>query len=76
MSDASQDWFDIEPFKDLRWGKRVPKDDEYDDEGTWIWISMSAETRLVLSHIVSERSQKSVGLLKEQLNVSKPYLCL
>jgi IS1 family transposase len=41
----------------------VPKDDEYDDEGTWIWISMAAETRLVLSHVVGERSQKSADKL-------------
>jgi IS1 family transposase len=48
---------------DLRWGKRVPKDGEYDDEGTWIWISMAAESRLVLSHVVGERSQKSADRL-------------
>jgi len=41
----------------------VPKDDEYDDEGTWIWISMATECRLVLSHVVGERSQKSADLL-------------
>ena len=41
----------------------MPKDDEYDDEGTWIWISMAAETRLVLSHVVGERSQKSADKL-------------
>jgi IS1 family transposase len=48
---------------DLRWGKRVPKDGEYDDEGTWIWISMAAECRLVLSHVIGERSQKSADRL-------------
>jgi len=48
---------------DLRWEKRVPKDDEYDDEGTWIWISMATECRLVLSHVVGERSQKSADRL-------------
>jgi IS1 family transposase len=48
---------------DLRWKKRVPKDDAYDDEGTWIWISMATESRLVLSHVVGERSQKSADLL-------------
>ena len=41
----------------------MPKDDEYDDEGTWIWISMATESRLVLSHVVGERSQKSADLL-------------
>jgi IS1 family transposase len=44
-------------------GKRVPKDDEYDDEGTWIWISMASETWLVLSHFVGERSHKSADRL-------------
>ena len=48
---------------DLRWGKRVPKDGEYDDEGTWIWISMATECRLVLSHVVGGRSQKSANRL-------------
>ncbi len=41
----------------------MPKDDEYDDEGTRIWISMATECRLVLSHVVGERSQKSADLL-------------
>ena len=48
---------------DLRWEKRVPKDCEFDDEGTWIWISMAAEYRIVLSHVVGERSQKSADRL-------------
>ena len=38
-------------------------DDEYDDEGTWIWISMDTEYKLVLSHVVGERSQKSADSL-------------
>jgi len=37
----------------------VPEDDEYDDEGTRIWISMAVETRLAQSHVVGERPQKS-----------------
>lgn len=41
----------------------MPKDDEYDDEGTWIWISMAAESRLVISHVVGERSQDSADRL-------------
>jgi IS1 family transposase len=48
---------------DLRWGKKVPKDGEYDDEGTWIWVSMATECRLVLSHVVGERSQRSADRL-------------
>jgi IS1 family transposase len=38
--------------------KTLPRKDEYEDEGTWIWISMAANCRLVLSHIIGERSQK------------------
>ena len=49
----------------------MPKDDKYDDEGTWIWMSMAAETRLVLSHVVGERSQKSADRL-----VKKTAQCL
>jgi IS1 family transposase len=41
----------------------VPKDGEYDDEGTWIWISMAAESRLVISHVVGKRSQNSADRL-------------
>jgi transposase-like protein len=36
----------------------LPRKDEFEDNGTWIWISMATESRLVLSHIVGERSQK------------------
>jgi IS1 family transposase len=48
---------------DLRWGKKVPKDEEYDDEGTWIWVSMATECRLVLSHVIGKRSQRSADSL-------------
>jgi IS1 family transposase len=41
----------------------VPRDSEYDDEGTWIWISMAAACRLVISHVVGQRSQKSADRL-------------
>ena len=41
----------------------MPKDGEYDDEGTWIWISMAAECRLVISHVVGKQSQKSADRL-------------
>ena len=43
----------------------------YDDEGTWIWISMAAESRLVLSHVVGEHSQESADRL-----VSRTARCL
>ncbi len=41
----------------------MPKDGEYDDEGTWVWVSMATGCRLVLSHVVGERSQKSADRL-------------
>jgi IS1 family transposase len=41
----------------------VPRDDEHDDEGTWIWISMAAACRLVISHVVGARSQNSANKL-------------
>jgi IS1 family transposase len=41
---------------DLYWEKRVPKNEEYEDEGTWIWVSMVPECRMVLSHVVGERN--------------------
>ncbi len=42
---------------DLCWEKRVPKNEEYEDDGTWIWVSMAPECRMVLSHAVGERNQ-------------------
>jgi IS1 family transposase len=42
---------------DLCGEKKVPKSEEYEDEGTWIWVSMAPESRMVLSHAVGERNQ-------------------
>lgn len=36
----------------------MPKDGEFEDEGTWVWISIAASSRLVLSHVIGERSQE------------------
>jgi IS1 family transposase len=41
---------------DLCWEKRVPENEEYEDEGTWIWVSLAPEFRMVLSHVVGERN--------------------
>jgi IS1 family transposase len=41
---------------DLYWEKRIPKNEEYEDEGTWIWVSMVPECRMVLSHVIGERN--------------------
>jgi IS1 family transposase len=42
---------------DLCWKKRVPKDEKYEDEGTWIWVSMAPECRMVLAFSIGERNQ-------------------
>jgi len=42
---------------DLCWKKRIPKNEEFEDDGTWIWVSMAPECRLVLSHSVGERNR-------------------
>ncbi len=42
---------------DLCGEKRIPKNEEFEDDGTWIWVSMAPECRLVLSHSVGERNR-------------------
>jgi IS1 family transposase len=42
---------------DLCWEKIVPKNEEYEDQGTWIWVSIASECRMVLSHVVGERNR-------------------
>ena len=29
----------------------------YEDDGTWIWVSLASESRLVIAHAVGERKQ-------------------
>jgi transposase-like protein len=48
---------------DLRGEKTLPKEDEFDDVGTWIWLSMASESRLVLSHVIGVRSQRNADEL-------------
>jgi IS1 family transposase len=48
---------------DLCRKKTLPKDGEFEDEGTWIWISVAASSRLVLSHVIGERSQEMANNL-------------
>jgi IS1 family transposase len=43
--------------------KTLPREGEYEDKGTWIWISMAANCRLVLSHVIGERSQENADQL-------------
>lgn len=35
--------------------KRVPKNEEYEDDGTWIWVTMASECRMVLAYAIGER---------------------
>ena len=33
--------------------------EEYEDDGTWIWVSFAPEYRLVITHYIGERKQES-----------------
>jgi hypothetical protein len=37
--------------------------DEYEDDGTWVWVSYASECRLVLAHVVGERKQYAADKL-------------
>jgi len=37
--------------------KKSPKNEEYEDDGTWIWVSMASECRMVLAYAIGERNQ-------------------
>jgi IS1 family transposase len=43
--------------------------EEFEDDGTWIWISLVSGCRLILAHVIGERKQyvadKLIGLTKE-----------
>ena len=41
----------------------LPKKDEYEDEGTWIWLSMACESRLLLAHCVGPKTQETTNQL-------------
>lgn len=44
----------------------MPKEGEYEDDGTWIWLSIASDSRLVISHFIGERSQESADKLVEK----------
>ena len=48
---------------DFRGKKTLPKKDESEDEGTWIWLSMACESRLLLAHCVGPRTQEAANRL-------------
>jgi Transposase and inactivated derivatives len=37
--------------------KTVPRMEEYEDDGTWIWLSFAPEYRMVIAHSIGERKQ-------------------
>ncbi len=39
--------------------KTVPRMEEYEDDGTWVWLSYAPECCLILAHLIGERKQKS-----------------
>ena len=51
------------PSSDCFHGKRVPKDEEYEDDGTWIWVSMASECRMILAYAVGERNQTTAKVI-------------
>lgn len=36
---------------------------EYEDDGTWVWVSFASDYRLVLAHVVGERKQYTADQL-------------
>jgi len=45
--------------------------EEYEDDGTWVWVSFSPEYRLIITHLIGERKQQCadriVGDTKQRL---------
>lgn len=44
----------------------MPKDEEFDDDGTWAWLGMASETRLILSSVIGPRCQEMADELVEK----------
>ena len=46
--------------------------EEYEDDGTWIWVSFAPEYRLIIAHHIGKRKQKSadkiINTTKERLS--------
>jgi len=41
---------------DFRGEKTLPKKDEYEDEGTWIWLSMACEIPVTISALCGAKN--------------------
>lgn len=37
--------------------------EEFEDDGTWVWVSFASEYRLVLAHVIGERKQRIADTL-------------
>jgi len=52
--------------------KTVPRMEEYEDDGTWVWLSYAPECCLIIAHHIGERKQKSadkiINTTKERLS--------
>ena len=45
------------------WEKVAPKSNNYEDDGTWIWVSLAWECRLVIAHITGKRNQNTANMI-------------
>lgn len=41
--------------------------DQFEDDGTWVWVAFDPEHKVVLAHVVGERKQKSANKLLKQV---------
>ena len=42
--------------------------DQFEDDGTWIWVALDPEHKVVLAHVVGERKQTSANILIGTVN--------
>jgi hypothetical protein len=48
---------------ELLWKKIAPRSNNYQDDGTWIWVSLVSECRLVIAQLIGERNQNMANLI-------------
>ena len=41
--------------------------EQYEDDGTWVWVAFDPEHKVVLAHVVGERKQSSANKLIKQV---------
>ena len=54
---------DLDELLDYRGKKVAPRSNNYEDDGTWIWVSLVSECRLVIAHIIGERNQNTANMI-------------